>query len=285
LTSKPKVGISLYSYGWDIKTGKMTVKDAIDNAASLNVDGVELVDKQHIPNYPHASVYDLIELRDYIESYGLKVSCYSTYIDDLMRTDQRATPEECTKMLLDDIAEAKVLGTKIIRPAMAQVNIKWLPLVKTVMTNVLPTLKKNDIKQALEIHAPLPPKAILEFVKGMNDDYIGLCPDFSAWQMNKQPGMTDLSDKSIAETVASFSEMNPIELLEECMPYTIHVHAKAHAFKDGEEVTIPYDKLIPIISKSGYSGYISTEFEGWMMDEVDSREIAKTHVELVRRYL
>ena len=48
---KPKVGISLYTYGANLRAGKMTVKECIDHAASLGVEGIELVDKQHIPNY------------------------------------------------------------------------------------------------------------------------------------------------------------------------------------------------------------------------------------------
>jgi len=284
MSSKPKVSVSLYSYGWDIKTERMTVKEAIEHAASLDVEGIELVDKQHIPNYPTPSIYDLQELRDYIESFGLKVSCYSTYVDDMMRTNERATVEEQVKMVLNDITEAKILGAKVVRPAMAQVSTKWLSLVKKVMKSVLPTLKKQGIKWGKEIHAPLSPKAILDFVKEINDDYIGVIPDFSAWQHSKQ-SLSGLSNEKLEEVVAGFSGANPIGMLKECMPSTVHVHAKAHNFENGVEPSIPYDKLIPIISESNFNGYISAEFEGWMLNEVDSREIVKTHVELIRRYL
>ena len=67
----------------------------------------------------------------------------------------------------------------------------------------------------------------------------------------------------------------------------MHIHAKADSFNEkGEETNTPYDKLIPIIRESGFDGYISAEFEGWWDGtDFDSRNIAETHVKLIRRYL
>jgi sugar phosphate isomerase/epimerase len=285
MSPKPKVGVSLYSYGWDIKLGKMTVKECIEHAASLGVEGIELIDKQHIPHYPHPTAYDLLDLRDYVESFGMKVACYSTYVDEYMRTGQPATFEEIVETVLIDIAEAHLLGTKNLRPAMAQTDEQRLPDARRVMEAVLPSLKKYDIKWPIEIHAPLRPKVLLNFVKEINDKNIGLTPDFSAWQRSGGQTLNGL-DKDVAETVSGFIGNSSVELLRDCMPYSYNVHAKAHQFDEkGEEPTIPYGELIPIIKKSGYTGFICAEFEGWMMNRVDSRKIVKTHVDLIRRYL
>ncbi len=282
---KPKVGVSLYSYGWDLKLGKMTVKECIDHAASLNVEGIELVDKQHIPHYPHPTAYDLIDLRDYIESFGMKVACYSTYVDEYMRTGQPATFEEIVETVLVDIVEAHLLGTENMRAAMAQTDEKRLPDAARVMKAVLPSLRKYGIKWSIEIHAPLRPKVLLDFAKEMNDKNIGLTPDFSAWQRTGGQTLNGL-DKDVAETVSGFIGSSSVDLLRDCIPYSNHVHAKAHQFNEkGEEPTIPYGELIPIIKESGYKGYICAEFEGWMMNRVDSRKTVKTHVELIRKYL
>ena len=81
--------------------------------------------------------------------------------------------------------------------------------------------------------------------------------------------------------------MSSLDLLRKAMTYAVHVHAKAHNFnKKGEEVGAPYDKLIPIIKESGFDGYISAEYEGWILQpNVDSKKIAETHVNLIRKYL
>lgn len=283
--SKPKVAVSLYSYGWDIKLQKMTVRECIEHVASLGIDGVEFLDKQHIPHYPHPTVYDLMELRDYVESLGMKVACYSTYVDEYMRTGEPATFEEIVETVLIDIAEAHILGTKNLRAAMAQTDEQRLPDAARVMKAVLPSLKKYNIVWPIEIHAPLRPKVLLEFVKEMNDENIGLTPDFSAWQRTGGQTLGGM-DKDVAEVVSGFIGNSPVELLRDCMPYSYHVHAKAHQFdENGEEPTIPYGELIPIIKQSGYTGYICAEFEGWMLNRVDSKKIVETHVELIRKYL
>jgi len=44
MSPKPKVGMSLYTYGADIRRSRMTVREAIEHAASLGVEGIEFVD-------------------------------------------------------------------------------------------------------------------------------------------------------------------------------------------------------------------------------------------------
>ena len=77
-----------------------------------------------------------------------------------------------------------------------------------------------------------------------------------------------------------------LDTFRECMPYAFHVHAKAHVFDEsGEEPNAPYDKLLGILKESGYGGYVSAEFEGWWFEDFDSKEIVKTHVNLLKKYL
>jgi sugar phosphate isomerase/epimerase len=289
LIGKPKIGMSLYTYGADLKRDRMSVKECIEHAAGLGVEGIELVDKQHIPNYPHQSVYDLQELRDYIESFGMKVSCYSTYCDTMVKSGHWATEEEQMAMIEEDIAEAKVLGAKVVRffvvPGDPQILSKLLRghtyekfheyFLKEnikIVKKVLPVLKEYKVKWGDEVHAPRPPKSFVTLAKAIDDEYYGLIPDFSAWQTKGFP--TEFG-------------MSSFNLLREIMPYTVHVHAKAHVFDDkGEEPNTPYDRLITIISECGFNGYISAEYEGWWFGTyIDSKKIAKTHVKLIQRYI
>lgn len=272
---KAKVGVSLYCYHIDLMKGKMTVKDCIDHAADLGVFGIEIVDKQHIPNYPYPSLYDLLELRDYVESYGMVISCYSTYIDVMVRTNEWLSLEGQIKMLLNDIVEANILGAKVLRatpPTRFGAHTaegerfesykEYIEDVVGISKRVLPYLKKYDVRLGLEIHEPRPPEVNLSIVKQVNDEYVGLVPDFSVWD--------------------TATGKQPLEKLRDCLPYTVHVHAKAHRFDEkGEEPTIPFNKLIPIIRESNFSRFISAEFEGWG----DSRENTKKLIELIRRYL
>jgi len=278
MSSKPKVGVSLYSYGADIMKRRITIKECIDHSASLGVQGIEFVDNRHIPNFPHQRIYDLLELRDYVESFGMKVSCYSTYISESTGID--TSLEGYVKEFRKQVAETKTLGAKILRPAIfAPRDLKMdestnftVKRIKDMTLHVLPDLKKHDVVWGAEIHAPVPPEIYLELVKEVNNEYFGLVPDFSVWQIKGLAGVAGASS---------------VELYKQCMPYTVHVHAKAHVFDaNGEEPNTPFNKLIPIAKESGFNGYITAEFEGWRLGNFsDSRKIVETHVNLIRRYL
>ncbi|MBS7654681.1 MAG: sugar phosphate isomerase/epimerase family protein [Candidatus Bathyarchaeia archaeon] len=280
---KPKIGVSIYSYGADIRRRRMSVKDAISHAASLGVDGIELVDKQHIPNYPYPSVYDLQDLRDYIESFGMVVSCYSTYVDRAVRSDREATREEMLKTICDQIGAARVLGARVIRPTIllsSRLSHDYEGFkahaeeVADIIRVSLPYVKRYGLKWGTEVHAPMPPEVLCDMVKRINDKDAGLVPDFSVWAVRQQ----------LATHIAGRS---PLQSLRDIMPYAVHVHAKAHAFDgDGEEVNTPYRELLAIIKESGYDGYISAEFEGWWEGkDFDSRKIVEIHVNLLKKYL
>ena len=276
MVSGPKIGISLYTYGADIFSRRMTIKEAIDHAASLDIEGIELVSKQHFPNYPYQTVFDLHEIKDYIGSYGLPVSCYSTHVEEETRWDRLATHEELVNIVKNHIVEAAAVGAEVVRPYIAQTARAakvqdWADKIVSVIREVLPTLRKYNLKWGTEIHSPMPPDSIIYIINSINEPDVGLVPDFSAWQTKGLPGETG------GGTLKNFKD---------AMPLAVHIHAKAHEFdKNGEEPFTPYKDLLSIVKQSNYEGHISAEFEGWWMKDHDSREIAKTHVNLLKRYL
>jgi sugar phosphate isomerase/epimerase len=51
--------------------------------------------------------------------------------------------------------------------------------------------------------------------------------------------------------------------VEELMPYAKAVSAKSHNFDEaGNETEIDYGKMMQIVKKAGYSGFIGVEYEG-----------------------
>lgn len=278
MIGKPKIGVSLYSYGANIMMRRMSIKECIEHAASLGAEGIEIVDNRHLPNYPYHSVYDLLEMRDYIESLGMEVACYSVYLSEYV-TEVGTTLEGCIEYFRKLIPEAATLGSKIIRGSpmppknLGMLDRSWqINMIKHMWRHVLPDLKKYNVIWGVEIHAPLPPEDFLRIAEEINNEYFGLVPDFSVWQTKGLAGVAGAA---------------PVELFRQCLPYTVHIHAKAHVFDErGEEPNTPYDKLIPIIKEAGFTGYISAEFEGWRLGNFsDSRKMVETHMNLIRKYL
>ncbi len=53
------------------------------------------------------------------------------------------------------------------------------------------------------------------------------------------------------------------------MPYIFHVHAKFLEMTDeGIEYSIPYDQVIDVLKEGGYSGYLSSEYEGGIYSQL-----------------
>ena len=66
------------------------------------------------------------------------------------------------------------------------------------------------------------------------------------------------------------------------MPYAKGVSAKSYDFdEDGYETAIDYEKMIRIVQKSGYKGYIGIEYEGRRLSEKDGILATKRLLEKV----
>jgi len=59
-------------------------------------------------------------------------------------------------------------------------------------------------------------------------------------------------------------ERNEVEQLKALIPYTVHIHAKCYEVAEdlSDEKSIPYSEIVPVLAQAGYTGFISTEYEG-----------------------
>jgi sugar phosphate isomerase/epimerase len=68
--------------------------------------------------------------------------------------------------------------------------------------------------------------------------------------------------------LGNFSEYDRYKGVAELMPYAKGVSGKTHDFdENGNETQIDYEKMMKIISDSGYKGYIDVEYEGNKLSE------------------
>jgi len=68
--------------------------------------------------------------------------------------------------------------------------------------------------------------------------------------------------------------------VEELMPFAKAVSAKSYDFDaSGTETTIDFQRMITIVKKSGYKGYLGIEYEGSRLSEVDGIKATKKLLE------
>jgi sugar phosphate isomerase/epimerase len=96
-------------------------------------------------------------------------------------------------------------------------------------------------------------------------------------------------DLGMAETLRHNIWSNPRRMLE-FMPWIFHIHAKFYEIDEtGREPSIPYDEIIPVLIEGGYTGHLSSEYEGQRhiedAFEVDGREQVRRQQEMFKRLL
>lgn len=75
----------------------------------------------------------------------------------------------------------------------------------------------------------------------------------------------------------SSAERNEPEQLKELVRYIVHIHAKCYEFPDdlSDEYSIPYSEIVPVLARAGYTGYMSSEYEGDRSPFVASNQIRR----------
>lgn len=96
-------------------------------------------------------------------------------------------------------------------------------------------------------------------------------------------------DLAMANDIQHMTYENPRKLLE-YIPIIFHIHAKFNEMlEDYTEYSIPYEEVIPVLIEGGYSGYLSSEYEGnrHIQDafEVDSVEQVRRQQVMLSRLL
>jgi sugar phosphate isomerase/epimerase len=96
-------------------------------------------------------------------------------------------------------------------------------------------------------------------------------------------------DIALARQAQHYIYADPRQLLEQ-MPRIFHVHAKFYEMlPDYTEYSIPYEEIVPVFIEGGYSGYLSSEYEGNRhiqdVHEVDSVVQVRRHQVMLKRLL
>ena len=96
-------------------------------------------------------------------------------------------------------------------------------------------------------------------------------------------------DLALAQMVSRYVNSDPADL-REFMPYIHHIHAKFYEMTDeGSEYSIPYEEIVPVLVEGGYTGSLSSEYEGQrhIQDafEVDSVEQVRRQQQLFENVL
>ena len=251
-----KVGCSSWSFHKTIEAGDLDQNSWLDVCArDLSLDGVELLD-YHFTGTDDAYVKDL-KVRCCnlgLSILGLAISNNFTCADA-----ERAAQEESVSRWLD---AAAILGAPAVRVFAGTgqglaVDGMWPKCVGSLRT-AASQAGERGIVLGLENHGGLSADQVIRLLDDVGSPYLRMTLD-----------------------TGNFPE-DDLGSIEKTAPRAVYVHAKTYGFDAaGEETRLPYERIVEILGKVGFNGYLSIEFEG----EGDEMTDVTKSVALLRRCL
>ena len=259
-----KISLAQWSLNKSIKNGKLPILDFAKKARSFDIEGIEFVSGLYTRDtdiLERMSMNSLAkELIKRSDDHGIDNVLFM--IDnqgDLASSNknERFQAIDNHKRWIDLSAE---IGCKTMR-----VNLngekdlnKW---TKNSVKSLTALNKYNEnINVVVENHGGLSSsgKYLSNVMSKVKLENCGTLPDFGNFCMNGSPwgNCTEMYDRYLGT--------------EELMPYAHAVSAKSYDFDDeGNETSIDYERMMEIVKRSGYQGYVGIEYEGNRLGEDD----------------
>ncbi|MEQ5805985.1 TIM barrel protein [Alteromonas sp. NFXS44] len=308
-----KRGVSLYSYQNETFLGEMTLDDCIRVCAEMGANGIEVIGEQSFWGHPEQSIEDAaIEgWHASIKKHGAVPVALDFMLDYKRYKGRIMTLEEQVESIKKDIALAKRLGTPFMRVLVSidpDVLVAAAPFAEEAGVKLL-----VEVHAPLHFDHPWILRHAEAFDKS-GSDALGFLPDMGMF-LDKFPpcwkarfirngvpqNIADYIEKAYEDRVLSeyviqnVREMggtgpslgmaetlrhNAAYAPERMLPHMdrIHnIHGKFYEMtEDCIEPAIPYERIIQVLTKGNYDGYICSEYEGnrWIEDAhtVDSVE-------------
>lgn len=282
-----KLGVSLYSYTGDFGVC-MSLDDCAREISDLGATGLEILGEGHIEDYPHPSSAWIDAWHGRNAELGLTPTLYGSWLDTRRFPGRGMTVDEGAEQLELDLRLAGTLGFKFLRPKIGVVtaDLQVDPIWSEAVERNLKLAEDLDIVICPEIHWPSVIKSpvveeYISFIERTGTDHFGLLIDTGVFQKEhhrrQEPGIRSQLGKP---GVAAFPTVPvvPVSDLADVMDHVVYFQAKFHEIDDGMvDHQIPWSGILDVILASGYSGYLSSEYEGDRIPYKASSQLRRQH--------
>ena len=257
--SEPRIKLSISSYSyWHFKEKKFPIESVIEEAAKLGVEGIDILHRQ-MDSEEKAYIHKL--KRQAFEN-GIAFTCLSIH-QSFVSPDKEVLKKE-----IEHTKKCIALAAEMGIPCLRLNSGRWntIKSFDELMKNrgvepVLPGYTEDDgFKWCIDSIRQCLPAAEEYGVLLALENHWGLCSTPEGQLRIKKA--IDSPWLGILMDTGNFLE-DPYQKLEMIAPYTSFVQAKTY-YGGGEWYTLDldYKRIIGILKKVNYRGYISLEFEG-----------------------
>ncbi|WP_396644425.1 DUF6379 domain-containing protein [Microbacterium sp.] len=264
-------GVSLYSYMSDFGT-VMDLETAMASIADIGATGLEILGEAHIPNYPNPSDEWVDQWFALLQKYGLEPTNYGSWIDTRLHSSgpngRDMTVEEGAAALQRDLRLAKRLGFRFVRPKIGVVSSDLIPhpIWTEAVEASLPLAEELDVIICPEIHSPTPIKHevvddYIALIRRTGTKHFGLLLDTGIFQdrpIPLKPGELPGQRPAFLDGI----HVDPNDVFD-VIDDVVFIQAKFHDIDEElDDKQIPWEPVLRALKDAGYTGYLSSEYEG-----------------------
>src|SRR3954454_15675136 len=266
-----KYGVSTYCYTGDVNT-TMTLEDVFADIADLGATGIEILGEGNIPNYPTPDPAWVDRWHGLLEQYGLTATNYGSWVDTTRWRDRDLTADEGAEQIRLDLRLAKELGFTSVRPkfGVTSWDLDPHPIWQDAVERSLDLAAELDVVICPEIHAPTPIKhpvtqGYVDFIEKTGTEHFKLLIDTGIF--NTAPVLELSEEIEVEEGEEVPAHLRPLAVpmadLVEVLPHVHFIQAKfAEVDDDLHDLHVPWDQIVPTLLEHGWSGWLSSEYEG-----------------------
>ncbi len=310
-----RVGISFHTFVQDYISFVYSFEDMMEMASVLG-RGVEIVGPSNHRGFPEVTDEFERTFKSGVDRYGLIPTCYGSYSDPFMLPDRDLTPAEMYEYLVPQLKGAAKLGFPVVRlqyfshviaeklVALAEkLDLKLgyeLHTPLTLESDTVAMLREQIERIGSNRLGLIPDFGI--FARsisqhhldqgrraGVGEDLIALAQELWATGTSKHDAVEAVQEAGGDERAVSwvnmlwgcFGRSDPAKLVE-IRDHIVHCHGKFYSIVDGDEPDLRYEEVVKVLVDIGYTGWVSTEYEG---GPTDTFTIAMAHQEMMNRYI
>lgn len=260
LPTKLKTSLNAYSFNDPLMKEEMNLDDLLEYCAANQFDAVDIT-AYYFPGYPEVPSDEyLYHIKQKAFLLGLEIS--GTGVRNDFTHPDPAVRKTSVELVKNWILAAEKLGAPVIRVFSGTADVKDIPREKVVdymvadLKECVEFGKAHGVIVGIQNHHDFLKTAdeTIEIIKRVNSDWFGLILDIGSFR-------TD-----------AYQE------IEKAIPYAVSWQLKENLYVNGIEQKTDVGKVMTIIKKSGYRGYIPLETLG----EGDPKVKVKLFLEEIR---
>lgn len=269
-----RLSLAQWSFHKSIQSNEMSQLDFIDKAAQLGFEGVE-----YVSTFFKEKVKDTLFLNSMNQraaQHNLKQLLIMVDIEKDLATPSENQREQAVQEHYQWIDAAQYLGCHAIR-----VNLFGNGTSEETTRAAVKSLRQlchyaapRNIYILVENHGGFSSDGewLVNVIKETGSGQCGTLPDFDNFCLRRVNG-----ERWGAPCEEEYDRYKGVS---ELMPFARALSAKSYDFdEEGFETTIDYHRMLSIVKKSGYNGFIGIEFEGNRLSEEEGILATKLLIE------